>query len=86
MYFSTRAGLRKKEKCVFMCTSLLGFGDELVGLIPVLQQVGGLLVVHSDVMVLKHPWEEVVYLSGHIQDVAHSNITDRKEQVDSLTF
>lgn len=55
-----------------MCLSLLGFGDELVGLVPVLQQVGGLLIVHSDVVVLKHPWEEVVYLPGHVQDVAHS--------------
>lgn len=49
----------------------LGFGDELVGVVPVLQQVGGLLVVHPDVVVLKQAREEVVDLSGHIQDVAH---------------
>lgn len=57
---------------VCVCSGLLGFGDELVGVIPVLQQVGGLFIVHSNVMVLKHPWEEVINLPGHIQDVAHS--------------
>lgn len=36
-----------------------------------LQQVGGLLVVHTDVAVLKQAREEVVDLPGHIQDVAH---------------
>lgn len=55
-----------------MCLSLLGFGDELVGFVPVLQQVGGLFIVHSDVVVLKHPRKEVVYLPGHVQDVAHA--------------
>lgn len=55
-----------------VCLSILGFGDELVGFVPVLQQVGGLFVIHSDVVVLKHPREEVVDLPGHIQDVAHS--------------
>lgn len=60
-----------------MCLGLLGFGDELVGFVPVLQQVGGLIIIHSDIVVLKHPWEEVVYLPSHIQDVAHAMETDR---------
>lgn len=51
--------------------SSLGFANELVGVVPVLQQVGGLLVVHTDVAVLKQAREEVVDLPGHIQDVAH---------------
>lgn len=51
--------------------NLLGFGDELVGFVPVLQQVGGLFVVHSDVVVLKHPREEVINLPGHIQNVTY---------------
>ena len=54
-----------------MRVPILGFGDELVGLVPVLQQVGGLLVEHPDVVVLKHRREEVVDLPGHVQDVAH---------------
>lgn len=58
--------------CVCVCRSLLGFGDELVRVVPVLQQVGGLLVVHSDVVVFKHSWKKVVDFPGHIQDVAHS--------------
>ncbi len=36
------------------------------------QQVGGLLIVHSDVVIREHPWEEVVNLSGNVQDVTHS--------------
>lgn len=55
-----------------MCFNLLGFGNEFERVVPVLQQVGGLLIVHSDVMVLKHPGKEVVYLPGHVQDVTHS--------------
>lgn len=55
-----------------VCRSLLGFGDELVRVVPVLQQVGGLLVVHSDVVVFKHAREKVVDFPGDIQDVAHS--------------
>lgn len=63
------------------CRCLLGFGDELVGIVPVLQQVGGLLVVNSDVVVLKHPREEVVYFPGHIQDVAHSASDTQRRSV-----
>ena len=54
-----------------VCVFILGFGDELVGLVPVLQQVGGLLVEHPDVVVLKHCREEVVDLPGHVEDVPH---------------
>lgn len=61
---------RTSPACV--CLSLLGFGDELVRVVPVLQQVGGLFIVHSDVVILEHPWEEVVDLPGHVQDVVHS--------------
>ena len=50
---------------------LLGLGDELKGVVPVLQQVGGLLVVHADVVVLKQAREEVVDLPSYVQDVAH---------------
>lgn len=55
-----------------MCVSLslLGFGDELVGLVPVLKQVGGLFVIHSDVVIFENPWEKVVYFSGDIQDIS----------------
>jgi hypothetical protein len=49
-----------------------GFVDESVGFVPVLQQVGLFDVVHSNVVVFEHAWEEVVDLSGHIQDVANA--------------
>lgn len=51
---------------------LLGFDYEVVGVVPVGQQVGGLLVVHAHVEVWEHAREEVVDLSGDVQDVAHS--------------
>lgn len=51
---------------------LLGFGDELVRFVPVFQQIGGLLVINSDVVVFKHSREKVVDFPGHIQDVAHA--------------
>lgn len=36
------------------------------------QQVGGLLVVHTDVVIREHPREEVVDFSSDVQDVTHS--------------
>lgn len=51
---------------------LLGLGNELVGVIPILQEVCGLLVIHSDVVILEKPGEEIINLSRHIQDVANS--------------
>lgn len=59
----------KKNRFIF---DILGFDNEVVGLVPVGQQVGGLLVVHAHVEIREHPWEEVVNLSGNIQDVTHS--------------
>lgn len=52
--------------------TLLGFSNKLVGVVPVLQQIGGFFVVHSNVVVFKHPREKVVNLSGHVQYVSHS--------------
>lgn len=50
---------------------LLGFGDELVGIVPVLQEVSGLFVIHADIVVLKKTREEVINLPCHIQDVTN---------------
>lgn len=47
----------------------LGSWYKLVGVIPISQQVGGLLVVNTDVVVLKHTGEEVINLPRYIQDV-----------------
>lgn len=63
---------------------LLGFCDELVGFVPVFQQISGLLVVNSDVVVFKHPWEKVVYFSGHVQDVAHSVGSTGKDRLNNI--
>lgn len=48
---------------------LLGFGDELEGIIPVFQEVSGLFIIHTDIVVLKKTREEVINLPCHIQDV-----------------
>lgn len=50
----------------------LGLVDEVISLVPVCQQVRGLLVVHADVVVGKQAWEEVVDLPGDIQDVVNA--------------
>lgn len=50
---------------------LLGFGNKVVGVVPVCQQVCGLLIVHTHIEIREHPREEVVNFSGNIQDVAH---------------
>lgn len=55
-----------------MCRVSLGFDNKVVGVVPVGQQVCSVLIVHADVVVGKHPWEEVINLSGHIQNVSDS--------------
>lgn len=50
---------------------LPGFNDKVVRVVPVGQQVSGLLVIHAHVEIREHAREEVVNLSGDIQDVTH---------------
>lgn len=66
------------------CGILLGFGNEVVGIVPVGQQVGGFLIVHPHIEIREHPWEEVVDLSGNVQDVTHSATETRTGQVSAL--
>ena len=46
--------------------------DEVVGVCPVREQVGGFHIVHSDVHISEGLWEKVVNLPGHIQNIAHT--------------
>lgn len=57
--------------CCVVFSNLLGLWDELVCVVPVFQEVGGLLIVHADVVVLEEARKEVINLPRHIQDVAH---------------
>lgn len=50
---------------------LLGFRDELVGIVPVLQEVSGLFIINTDIVVLEKTREEVIDLPRHIQDVTN---------------
>lgn len=50
----------------------LGLVDEVISLVPVCQQVRGLLVVHADVVIRKQAWEEVVDFPGDVQDVINA--------------
>lgn len=50
---------------------MLCFGDEFVGVVPVSQEICCLLVVNTDVVVLKDAREEVVDFSGDVQNVPH---------------
>lgn len=65
---------------ILMCRVSLGFDDKVVGVVPVGQQVGGVLVVHANIVIREHPWEEVVNLSGDIQDVTHSETKETMHQ------
>lgn len=49
----------------------LGLDDEVVRVVPVGQQVSCVIVIHTDVVVTEGPWEEVVNLSGNVEDIAH---------------
>lgn len=69
MNFSLSAG-RFTERSAFLCF-LLGLNNKVVGVVPVGQQVGGLLVIDAHVEIREHAGEEVVDLSGDIQDVTH---------------
>lgn len=50
----------------------LGFRNELVSVVPILQEICGLLVIYSDVMVLEKPGEEIINLPCNIQDVTYA--------------
>lgn len=45
---------------------------ELIGVVPIGQQVSGLLVINTDVVVLEHTRKEVINLPRYIQDVLNS--------------
>lgn len=49
----------------------LSLDDEVVCVVPVGQQVSGVIVIHTDVVVTEGPREEVVNLSGHVEDIVH---------------
>lgn len=55
----------------------LGLVDEVISLIPVCQQVRGLLVVHADVVIREQAREEVVDFPGDVQDVVNAVGTRR---------
>ena len=65
-------------------THSLGLEDKVVGMVPVGQQVCGLLIIHTYVVVAECPREEVVYLPGHVEDVAHSG--ERVSPILSITL
>lgn len=55
---------------IYLCF-LLGLDKKVVGVVPVGQQVRGLLIIHTHVEIREHAGEEVVNFSGDIQDVSH---------------
>lgn len=69
--------------CVWDHYSLC-FRDEFVSVIPVSQEIRCLFVIYADVMILKDSWEEVIYLSSDIQDIAHP-VRKPRENMGSTT-
>lgn len=49
----------------------LCFNNKVVCVIPVSQQISGLFIVDAYVVITECAWEEVVYLSGNIEDITH---------------
>lgn len=56
-----------------------GFDNKVVGVVPVGQQVAGVLVVNAYVVIGKDAREEVVNLSRHVQDVADAEKQQAKK-------
>lgn len=75
---------RSRVQFVLRSRHSLGSDNEVVGLVPVSQQVCGLLVVHPDVVVGERAREEVVYFPGHVEDVAHTASRRKKKTCQSL--
>lgn len=61
--------MRERAEDMEPIRNSLGSGYKLVGVIPISEQVSGLLIVNTDVVVLKHTRKEVVDLPRYIQDV-----------------
>lgn len=47
----------------------LGFSYEVVGFVPVCQQICSLIIVNTDITITKGTWEKVVNLSCDIEDI-----------------
>lgn len=57
---------------VFCSTlDLLCFNNEVVRVIPVSQQVSGLFIVDTYVVITEGAWKEVVYLPGNVENETH---------------
>ena len=59
-----------KQHVFFPSKDSLCFYNEVVRLVPVSQQVRGVLIVDADVVITESAWKEVVYFSGNVEDVA----------------
>lgn len=60
------------EQHVFCSTQdSLRFNNEVVRVIPVSQKISGIFIVDAYVMITECARKEVVYLPGHVKDIAH---------------
>lgn len=49
----------------------LCFNNEVVCVVPVSQQVSGLLIIDAYVVITECAWKEVIYLPGNVEDIAN---------------
>lgn len=54
------------------------FSDVLEGVVPVLEQICGVFVIHANVVVVEQTGEEVVDLSGYVEDVTDTGLKELK--------
>lgn len=75
---STCANTRMRVNQYQLC-----FVNEVIGIIPMGQQVSTLLVINTNVVIGKKARKKVVYFSGHIKYIANSR---KKTKKNALTF
>lgn len=63
--------LSSTSSMTFSDGSLLRFHDEVIGLVPVGQQIRGLVIINADVVVGECAREEVVDFPSDVQDISH---------------
>lgn len=54
-----------------MKSNSLGSNYEVVGFVPVRQQICSLIIINTDVTITEGTWEKVVNLSCDIEDIPH---------------
>lgn len=59
------------QRQYFSSQHSLCFNNKVVGVIPVRQQVSGIFIIHTYVVIIERAGKKVIYLPGNVKDIAH---------------